>query len=1104
MAVSSKRHISVRAQFQRSIRLDADFDQPDVLSGYIMQPCAKAVLDSVAHHVRDTNQRAFTWTGPYGGGKSSLALVTAALSGGHAHGRKIARDVLGLEPDDAISRVFGTRKPWLVLPVVGRRGSVEDAIASTLDHFSPVPGRRPMRDGRRDVIAELIRQAENKSHSGVLLILDELGKFLESAALNGDDIYFYQELAEAAGRCSGKLVIVGVLHQAFEQYASRSGRAVREEWAKIQGRFVDIPVVAGTDEVIDLIGRAIDNESRHPKSRSLAKRVAAQIRSRRPSMPSSLADSLDRCWPLHPVTAALLGPSSRRKFGQNERSVFGFLSSAEPLAFNDFLVSSGDAVDVAYTPAHYWDYLKVNLEGAILSSPDAHRWAMGAEAVERCEARFGATHAAIVKAVALIDMFRAGSGLLPDRDLLIDCLHGVSASDVDSALVDLAKASILVYRKHLQAWALFAGSDFDIETSMSNAMLKVDVTAHSYGQIVAQLPTVPARRHYDNTGTFRWFNKAVVSVSRSTERVGSVAAASCAGSFVILLPSDEMRPSDLDRVAKLLSENDNDGALSIVGIIAESSEISAQMHELLALELVAKQSPGLEGDAVARRELDGRMRVLKATLETALSDAFSNASWYFAGERLTSPGKGNLSQIASTVCDRAFVSCPVIHSEILNRDSLSSSAAKAQRLLLHRMLAFADRAQLDYAGFPSDAGLYYSVLAPLGLHREIDGVWAFRSPVEGIDAESSSIAPAWKAAMALLQSADEALPLSRVYSLWQSRPYGVKKGVLPVLALAFLLANRSQIAVYVEGTFVPEMTDAGVDEWLQDPARVAWKAVEVDRDAKGYLKVLAEGIEQRSGKSVAPTPLDIARVLVAMTLALPSQTQRSARLTERARSIRTALMRASDPIKVLFSDIPELLDERQPKEVVNSLKEIFDELEGAYPATLRGIERLFLKALDFDGKFETLRRRAELVHGTSGDFRLEAFAARLKRYQGSLDDIEALTSLAVGRPAAAFTDHDMDQASVQLAKWGFEFRSIEALASLSTEGAARHAITVIVSGRMTRSATFDLAEGEQHQVERLASEILSDIGPNIRGDVVLAALAEAGVRLLEHKDGDLD
>ena len=462
MASSSELlRIDVNPHFQRSIQLDADLLRTDALACYICQPSARNALTVIARQINESQQRAFTWTGPYGGGKSMLALALSQLVGGTPAVRKLAQQALKVGPGDEIHAAFCKGKPWLVLPVVGRRQTAEEAIGQAIDRHAPLRGPKPMRGGRRDIVAELIRRVENPTHGGVLLVLDELGKLFEAAAAAGEDIYLFQELAEAASRVRGKLVIVGVLHQAFEQYVARSGRETQAEWAKVQGRFVDIPIVAGTDEVIELIGGAISCAEPHPASRVVAKKIAQAIQHRRPTSPQSLAEALDRCWPLHPVTAALLGPSSRRRFGQNERSVFGFLNSSEPLGFREFLVGqTRNSLDY-YTPARFWDYLRVNFEPAILASSDGHRWAMSAEAIERVEARFQEPHVSLVKTIGLIELFRNGSGLAAGADVLALCVD-VPERAVAKALEELANASILIYRKHLQAWGIYAGSDFDI------------------------------------------------------------------------------------------------------------------------------------------------------------------------------------------------------------------------------------------------------------------------------------------------------------------------------------------------------------------------------------------------------------------------------------------------------------------------------------------------------------------------------------------------------------------------------------------------------------------------------------------------------------------
>src|SRR5260221_13607975 len=65
-------HVSIARRFQRSIRLDTDLTRVDALQGFVCQRSAADGLLGMASQIAHTTQRAFTWTGPYGGGKSSL------------------------------------------------------------------------------------------------------------------------------------------------------------------------------------------------------------------------------------------------------------------------------------------------------------------------------------------------------------------------------------------------------------------------------------------------------------------------------------------------------------------------------------------------------------------------------------------------------------------------------------------------------------------------------------------------------------------------------------------------------------------------------------------------------------------------------------------------------------------------------------------------------------------------------------------------------------------------------------------------------------------------------------------------------------------------
>ena len=232
---------------------------------------------------------------------------------------------------------FPPRPRLEVLPVVGRRSSPAQVVLEALQEqgFLSRSKRRKWSDDQ--VVKELVLLAGAlpAAEGGLLVVIDEMGKFLEAAAQDNGDIYFLQLLAEAASRSEGRLILVGVLHQAFDEYAQRVSRDIRGEWSKVQGRFIDLVISASGDEQLELLSRAIEVTG-GSGSKGSAATIAKVVRSNR-STSKDLEKTLRACRPLHPAVACLLGPISRRRFGQNQRSLFGFLTSAEPYGFQDFL-----------------------------------------------------------------------------------------------------------------------------------------------------------------------------------------------------------------------------------------------------------------------------------------------------------------------------------------------------------------------------------------------------------------------------------------------------------------------------------------------------------------------------------------------------------------------------------------------------------------------------------------------------------------------------------------------------------------------------------------------------------------------------------------------
>lgn len=1095
-------YVTISRQFLRSVRIDSDFGREDALRGYVCQGTARAVLESMAVQIKETKQRAFTWTGPYGGGKSSLALMLCSLVGGSLKLRRRAKEILDLPHDSPVFSAFNARSDgWVVFPIVGARTKVTEKLHEALSNRPETRNYLPKEYRASDIIDALVGAAE-RHPQGVMVVIDELGKFLEAAAQDGDDIGFFQDLAEAASRSSGKLVVVGILHQSFEAYASRLGRQTRDDWAKVQGRFIDIPLVAASDEVVELVGRAMKTTpiERLPGA-AASKVIAESIKQRRPGTSGSIEISLGKCWPLHPVVAVLLGPISRRRFSQNERSTFGFLASREPHGFMEFLDTPIANESSMYGPSKYWDYLVANLETAILASPDGHRWATAAEAVERAIAKGTPLHVELTKCVALIELFRSGSGLLPEAAVLEACIPGTPATKVAAALRDLIQWKVLIERKHLEAYGVFAGSDFDIEAAVVAARMEIGTPNVHQLSALTDLQPILAKRLYHETGALRWFNRKIAKIDEvQTEIDRFLPAKGSVGTFLLCLPdtSHEMTKAFV-RVTEITASSSQTNL--IIGIPANADRIAELGLEYAACDRVLKTRTELDGDAVARKELLGRFSSVRQNLEDDLADAFSQSSWIWNGRLLDAARGKPIAWVASHVAAQVFPRSPILHNELVNRQEPSSNSKTARKALLNQMVSHSAESDLGYEGFSADASLYLSILKPTGIHgpQGNDHI-GFRQP--NSESQNENLLHLWKETESVFLREGVTTKLSKVYEFWSAAPYGVRDGILPILGMAFFLSHRAMLALYVGGTFTSDVTSSVVDEWLFDPDHIELKFVSASLDQKAYIDLIIQSLP--SGIVVASDkPLDVARALVSIAVGLPNWTKRTTSLSQKTQAIRSMLLKANDPHKVLFSDLPSILEVQKLADTQKQLSTVLFEILSAYPKALHQVRETLLRALDqTDGDYSHLQKRAAAVKGLAGEFRLEAFIVRLETFDGSDTAVESLISLGNSKAPAQWIDRDIDAALLQLGSWSHEFRKAETVVSLRGRPSTRRALSVVFGGSLGTELTVsaDIDERDSSTVKLVADQLIAEL-KNQPKEIALAALAEVGAALFEKSSG---
>lgn len=252
--------LNIQRRFLRSAQLERDFHDPAALQGYVVTTQTRQSFDRIVEGLDiKSGQRAWRITGDYGSGKSSFALLLAQLFSGKDSDlppqirkcldlSKIRQSRIRLLP----ILVTGSREPLAV--AISR--SLCNALDGTFDGRSKSKVLENLKEALSDSTVVISDQSAlqflldanseliaKEKAQGLLIILDELGKFLEFAAYHPDrqDIFLLQRLAELSTR-SGKepIFTIGLLHQGFNAYANQLSQSAQREWEKVAGRFDEI------------------------------------------------------------------------------------------------------------------------------------------------------------------------------------------------------------------------------------------------------------------------------------------------------------------------------------------------------------------------------------------------------------------------------------------------------------------------------------------------------------------------------------------------------------------------------------------------------------------------------------------------------------------------------------------------------------------------------------------------------------------------------------------------------------------------------------------------------------------------------------------------
>ncbi|MEQ1762140.1 MAG: hypothetical protein ABL984_03235 [Pyrinomonadaceae bacterium] len=1059
----------------RSINLERDCENIDLLSDYVVTERADHALDRIVSGVSHGSAISWAMTGVYGTGKSSFAQFLLSLFSSNRRVRHVAESRL----DGSRSRELrieqkqawaSLRKMLFAVSTAQREPialTVLRALENALNNNSTdrtSEGDVLLRKVRRYIrecdentsipsrkIVDLVIEASKNTDAGLFFVIDELGKPLEYAAFDRDrsDIYLLQQICELSAKDAKPVYVLGILHHAFSEYTRDLGTLERNEWLKIQGRFEEISFTESASQMIQLIGRVIVRRSGGNRE-DVFDRVASSWFGRLSKNFSSRlmsADVLSRSLPLHPVSIAVL-PELFARYAQNDRSLFSFLTSNEPDSLRRFLdesTLSGSDVPLFKLDRVYDYFIHTSLSSLILQ-PNFQRWIELKQIIDDHEGVDPDT-LSVLKTIGILNLANTTGTTRASRELTILALCNSPADKREArkweTLIDtLIVSGRITYRRQLDELRLWEGSDFDFDASIAASRQKLHFPLSHLLERSHPPRIIVAQKHSYQSGAIRHFEtryfdrneqflNLAVKDRRSTGLIGYWVA---------------------DGPPRKVPTVTTEGKPFVLILGREIERLRSAAREHAALGDVFEASDNLKSDSVARREVRYRLLQAKYLLDETINSSICGGDtleMWLDGKVTTVRSGAQLNAVLSSLCDRIFSDRIVLWNELINKDELTSQGAKARREVIERILLSGDKKDLGLSGNGPAMSVYQSVLKNSGLHRQGDShQWEFGRPA------APGFQKVWDHIEAFCMNAgDDPQKIHDLFETLQQPPYGVKVGVMPLLLATVLVAHSDSIGVYENDRFIPQLGSEHFELLVKDPARfsvkhyhVAGVRAEVFRQLES---VVTESIELPAAIRNR-TLLGVATPLLRFVRRLPVFSKSTERISKRAQAVRTALLDAPEPDNLLFCQLPvacglKPIDPSEapsgsdlPKLFGAALAGALREIRESYDRLLSDCRQLLYQAFGVKQSVEYLREdlrvRASYLEGRSLEPVLSRFIrGAVESNKSDHDWLQAMLMIIVDKPVDVWTDRDLDAYEVKLADIARRFTHIEAISKGSTK-----------------------------------------------------------------------
>lgn len=1117
--------LTLDGQHTRSISLERDLHDDRVIDNYLLTPNSIGAIRQIANDMASGSaQRAWKIVGPYGSGKSALGVMLAQLMAGpEVHG-PAAASLRVVSPNTADQFLAARR---YCLAVVGSRLSFGVALAAAISNALVSLGKkkaliavhkqldiakgtyksRPFNSTAGEMAADFAAALQAEGYQGLTLLIDEVGKFIEYAALHptDGDLIAIQQVAEVACKADDdKLAVIAMLHQHFASYAAGVGRALGDEWHKISARFAEIPFDEPVERYAYFARHALGAASQLQQwpaliteARSLyAFAVKHGVLRSASDQDRVLFEEAECLYPLHPLTLAAMATVSKR-FGQSERTFHSFLKGAEPSGLRDF--AQNHSIGEWYRITDLYDFLAGGYGLRFRDLGAERRWVFAQEAIQRVTQNTAALN--VLKVIAMLELVQGGLGIPTSAETIAYALGDDDSSEVAVALANLVEQGVLVKRKRNTEFALAVSDAVNIEALYEEAARRNESELMQAGinAALSKRPVV-ANRHYDETGTIRTMGVLVGTPDSWPQAPAPKQDEALPDGWLKIVLVVEGADSTVRALQRMAEERD---LLSVSGCLVLSAEGRAALADYAIWLEIMREVSAKRLDPWSTRYVEGRLQEAANAVERAVTSALMPSAerpgptYWHLGAQIQGSEMMNASQLASWLFEHAFPETPRIVNELINKDRPASPIVLARQRLFEVILAGdVSRPICGPDEYPPERLIHTSLLRETGIWREQDGQWSLHEPTRSA---LNNIEVVWKAISDGLSN-DEPQSFASLLELLSAPPLGVRAGPAGIWVVLYLLVNRSRCAVFERGSLVLELTSEHLQRMFKSPQNFTLREL---LNVEDNHRLLSDYRDALSAIGCALDPdasyLDVARSLIRWFYRLPDFTKQTQRIGKDAALVRSMLGKATDPIALLTQTLRKAhLESKSKDPFVTWLTSALTDLGMAYRKLQEDVAAELSRGFRINGPLSRVRNQLQAECSKEGstlaDAKLKSFILRCTDLILSDEKwLDSVGSLIVQRPLDSWSDDTISRFQEGLSELcGRYLRWMQV--------AMRRGVAPRAADRFV-GLTLTMAGGEEQAIfvattdssKALAQNVLALVKESAQGDaqVAAAALAQA-------------